>query len=83
MTPGTLALTPHGRLTVVSVSDAPPLPFELAQQLMRDNALGSGQILLRIGAEHVGAALPPVIAWWRDLAVRYLTALLPEKFFVS
>ena len=80
MTPSTLALTPHGRLTVVSMPDAPPLSFELAKQLVMDGALGSGQVLLGLGAEHVGAALPPVIAWWRDLAVRYLTALctLPE-----
>ncbi len=76
----TLALTPHGRLTVVSVPDAPPLPLELAQQLTVSSALGSGQVLLGLGAEHVGAALPPVLAWWRDLAVLYLTALctLPE-----
>jgi non-specific serine/threonine protein kinase len=80
MTASTLALTPHGRLTVVTVADAPPLLLELAQQLLTDGALGSGQVLLGLGAEHVGAALPPVIAWWRDLAVRYLTALctLPE-----
>ena len=80
MTPSTLALTPHGRLTLASVPDALPLPFELAQQLVADSALGSGQLLLGLGAEHVGAALPPVVAWWRDLAVRYLTALctLPE-----
>ena len=80
MTPNTLALTPHGRLTAVSVPDAPQLPFELAEPLVMDSVLGSGQVLLGLGAEHVGAALPPVIAWWRDLAVRYLTALctLPE-----
>ena len=80
MIPSTLALTPHGRLTVASVPDAPPLPFELAQQLVMDSALGSGPVLLRLGVEHVGVALPPVMAWWRDLAVRYLTALctLPE-----
>ncbi|HAT12110.1 MAG TPA: ATP-dependent helicase [Planctomycetes bacterium] len=80
MTTSTLALTPHGHLTVVSVPDAPPLSFDLAKQLVMDSVLGSGQVLLGLGAEHVGAALPPVIAWWRDLAVRYLTALctLPE-----
>ncbi len=80
MTPSTLALTPHGRLTVVSLPDAPLLPIKLAERLGRDSALSSGQVLLGLGAEHVGVALPPVIAWWRDLAVRYLTALctLPE-----
>jgi hypothetical protein len=79
-TTSTLALTPHGRLTVVSVPDAPPLPFELAKQLVMDSVPGSGQVMLGLGAEHVGAALPPVIAWWRALAVRYLAALctLPE-----
>ena len=80
MTTSTLALTPLGRLTVVSVPDAPPLVFALAKNLVMDSIMGSGQVLLGLGAEHVGAALPPVIAWWRDLAVRYLTALctLPE-----
>jgi non-specific serine/threonine protein kinase len=80
MNPSTLALSPHGRLNVVSVPDAPPLPAGLARKLVVDGARGSGQVLLGLGAEQVGVALPPVIAWWRDLAVRYLTALctLPE-----
>jgi superfamily II DNA or RNA helicase len=80
MTPSTLAVTPHGRLAVVSAPDAQPLPSDLAKQLASDGALGSGLLLLGLGAEHVGAALPAVLAWWRDLAVRYLTALctLPE-----
>ena len=63
MTPSTLALTPHGRLAVVSVPDALPLPIELAKQLVVDGAQGSGQVLLGLGAEHVGVALPPVMAW--------------------
>ena len=85
MTSCTLALTPHGRLTAVSVPDAPSLQFELAQQLLTNSGLGSGPVLLGLGAEHVGAALPPVVAWWRDLAVRYLTALctLPEAADVA
>jgi non-specific serine/threonine protein kinase len=80
MSSSTLALSPHGRLTLVSMPDAQPLPLELAEQLVVQVAQGSGQVLLVLGAEHVGAALPPVIAWWRDLAVRYLTSLstLPD-----
>ncbi len=76
----TLALTPHGHLTVIASEDAPPLPFALAKRLVLGSIGGSGQVLLDLGAEQVGAALPPVLAWWRDLAVRYLTALctLPE-----
>ena len=78
--PSSLALTPHGRLACVAVEGAAPLPPQLAQQLAQDAVLGAGPLLLGLGAEHVGVALPPVLAWWRDLAVRYLTALctLPE-----
>jgi len=80
MTTSTLALTPHGHLTVIAPEDAPPLPFELAKRLVLGSVVGSGQVLLDLGAEQVGVTLPPVLAWWRDLAVRYLTALctLPE-----
>jgi non-specific serine/threonine protein kinase len=80
MNPCTLALTPHGQITVVSAPNAPPLSEALARRLQADRELGPGQLLLGLGAEQVGAALPPVMAWWRDLAVRYLTALctLPE-----
>ena len=80
MSPCTFVITPHGRLTVVSVADAPPLPVELGERLLKVGALEPGRLLLGLGAEQVGVALPPVIAWWRDLAVRYLTALctLPE-----
>jgi non-specific serine/threonine protein kinase len=65
---------------VLAAPDAPPLPSALARQLVIASDQGPGQILLGLGAEHVGEALPPLIAWWRDLAVRYLTALctLPE-----
>ena len=80
MTTSTLALTPHGHLTVIASADAPPVPFELAKRMVLGSLGGSGQVLLDLGAEQVGVALPPVLAWWRDLAVRYLTALctLPE-----
>jgi len=80
MSPCTFALTPHGRLALVCAADAPPLPVALAERLQALGALEPGPLLLGLGAEQVGVALPPGIAWWRDLAVRYLTALctLPE-----
>ncbi|MBA3936375.1 MAG: DEAD/DEAH box helicase [Planctomycetes bacterium] len=80
MTSCTLALTPHGHLTVIASDDALPLPSSLAERLMPGRVGGSGQVLLELGAEQVGVALPAVVAWWRDVAVRYLTALctLPE-----
>ncbi|MBA3709097.1 MAG: ATP-dependent helicase, partial [Planctomycetes bacterium] len=76
----TFALTPHGHLTVIASEDASPLSVELAKRLVPNIAVGSGRLLLELGTEQVGAALPPVLAWWRDLAVRYVTALctLPE-----
>lgn len=78
--PCTVALTPHGRLIVVSAAQAPPLAAALAERLRALGAGAPGHLLLGLGAEQVGVALPPVIAWWRDLAARYLTALctLPE-----
>ena len=80
MSPCTFALTPHGRLIAVPVPDAPALPGALAERLLADSNLPPGRLLLGLGIEQVGVPLPPVIAWWRDLAVRYLTALctLPE-----
>ena len=72
----TLALTPQGHLVVIP-SDEPALPFAIASRLLMSSALGSGSgpCLLTLGAEQVGAVLPPVAGWWRDFAVRYLTAL--------
>ncbi len=72
----TLALTPQGHLTLIP-SDTADLPFAIASRLVMGAALGngSGALLLTLGAEEVGTPLPPVSAWWRDLAVRYLTAL--------
>jgi hypothetical protein len=80
MTACTLALTPSGRLTLVPAADAPPVPAPLASRLLADSALGPGPLLLGLGAGQVGVALPPALAWWRDLAVRYLSTLctLPE-----
>ena len=77
----TLALTPQGHLTLIP-SDEPALPFAIASRLVMAAALGggSGPLLLTLGAEQVGVTLHPVAAWWRDVAVRYLTALctLPQ-----
>ncbi len=75
-----LALTPHGRLALVPGSDGSPLPPPQSERLATALSRGSGHVLLALGSYHAGSALPPIPAWWRDLAVRYLTALrtLPE-----
>ncbi len=80
MTGSTLSLTPHGHLALVDAADASPLASAQLERLTKALTQGSGHALLALGSWEVGSLLPPVAAWWRDLAVRYLTALctLPE-----
>jgi non-specific serine/threonine protein kinase len=68
-------LTPHGRLMLVHADDGLALPHELAVRLEAAFIRGSGHGLLRLGAEEVGTTLPPVLAYWRELAARYVTTL--------
>jgi non-specific serine/threonine protein kinase len=76
----TLTLTPHGHLLLAEVDEAPALPTAVATRLREAFQHGSGHGLLSLGTCDVGDALPPVIAWWRDFAARFVTALctLPE-----
>src|ERR1700678_1524434 len=73
-------LTPHGALVLRAVDDAPELAAKRGQRLMTAFARGGGHGLLRLGADEVGAPLPPFLAWWRELATQYLLQLcaLPE-----
>lgn len=68
-------LTPHGHLLLAPELDAPVLTDALRARLEQAFAQGAGQGLLQLGAGEVGTALPPVFAWWRDFAARYVTAL--------
>jgi non-specific serine/threonine protein kinase len=72
MTP---ALTPHGRLVIVSQDDAPVLDPVLGERIRRAFDRGSGHGLLRLGAAEVGQVLPPVFSYWRELGSRFVTAL--------
>ena len=74
---GTLAplLTPQGHLRLVADVDMLPLHEALPARLDAAFSLGAGHGLLRLGASEVGSALPPALAWWRDFAARYVTAL--------
>lgn len=76
-TPAQLApqLTPRGHLLAVAQHDAAPLADDLCQTLVPSFALGSGHGLLQLGSTQVGRVLPPAWAWWRDMAVRYVTAV--------
>lgn len=70
-----LALTPQGHLRLVVGADPPPLAPALAERLAVAFDRGAGNGLLQLGAREVGSALPPVLAYWRDFAARYVTAL--------
>jgi hypothetical protein len=69
------ALTPHGALILSPADDAVPLDEGLGTRLEQAFVSGSGHGLLCLGADHVGAALPPALSYWRDLGARYVSAL--------
>src|SRR5262245_57860940 len=73
-------LAPSGRLKLQSVEGAAELPAEQAARLYREFARGSGHGLLSLGLDDVGSPLPPSLAYWRQLAARYMAAVcaLPE-----
>ena len=75
MSPISLRLTPHGHLIAEAPEDASDLDDSLAERLGKAFAQGTGYGLLRLGAGEIGQALPPVLAWWRAFAARYVAAL--------
>src|ERR1017187_4105296 len=70
-----LVLTPHGLLTLRQTGKALASESEQGLRLEKAFIRGSGHGLLRLGADEVGTALPPVLSYWRELGVRYVTAL--------
>lgn len=71
----TITLTPAGHLLCLPDADAPSLPEADAAGIAHAFAASDGHGLLHLGITLTSAALPPVWAWWRSFAVRYLTAL--------
>jgi superfamily II DNA or RNA helicase len=71
-------LTPHGSLILRQAEEA--LGAESNIRLEQAFARGPGHGLLFLGADEVGTALPPGLSYWREFAVRYVTALcaLPD-----
>lgn len=58
------------------------MPAESTQtKLIQAFANGAGHGLLRLGADEVGTALPPVFSYWRDFSARYVTAVcaVPDR----
>jgi superfamily II DNA or RNA helicase len=75
MTMLTPILSPHGVLALRPALDETGLDPERAARIQRAFARGSGHGLLCLGADEVGATLPPVLSYWREPATRYVTAL--------
>ena len=71
----TPCLTPNGRLLLSPSDDAPALDPQFGERVQRAFARGAGRGLLRLGAAEVEAVVPPVFAFWREFAGRFVTAL--------
>jgi non-specific serine/threonine protein kinase len=69
------ALTPHGALMLSPADDAALVDERLGERLQQAFASGPGHGLLCLGADQVGATLPPALSYWRDLGARYVSAL--------
>lgn len=71
-------LTPHGSLILRQADEALAAPSN--PRLEQAFSRGPGHGLLYLGADEVGTALPPVLSYWREFAVHYVTALcaLPD-----
>ncbi len=68
-------LTPHGRLLIEPVQDAPELSGALRRRLEESFARGAGHGLLQLGAAEVGTVLPPAWGYWREFGARYVAAV--------
>ena len=68
-------LTPHGSLTLADTGEALALDAERGARLQQAFARGSGHGLLSLGIDEIGAVLPPVLSYWREIGTHYATAL--------
>ncbi|MBM4355247.1 MAG: ATP-dependent helicase, partial [Deltaproteobacteria bacterium] len=75
-----LMLTPHGKLLLEEREDAPALGEEVEKRVREAFGRGTGAGLLQLGGGEVGTILSPVLAYFRDLAQQYVTAVcsLPD-----
>jgi non-specific serine/threonine protein kinase len=55
--------------------DAPALDPAFGERIQRAFARGAGRGLLRLGAAEVEEVVPPVFAYWREFAGRFVTGL--------
>src|SRR6267142_1192115 len=68
-------LSPHGSLALADMRETLALDAERGDRLRRAFARGSGHGLLSLGVDDIGAPLPPVLSYWREIGTHYATAL--------
>ena len=68
-------LSPHGVLSLKPSDEPAVLEPAHAARLEKAFARGAGHGLLHLGAEEVGTSLSPTLAYWREMATRFITAL--------
>jgi superfamily II DNA or RNA helicase len=68
-------LSPHGVLHLRPSDEPTALDAARAARIEKAFARGAGHGLLHLGANEIGAALPPLLAYWREFGTRYVTAL--------
>src|SRR5438552_532210 len=76
-----LTLTPRGHLLFTVTDDAVQPSAALSRRLESAFARGSGHGLLELGAAEVGTVLPADFGYWRDFAVRLVTAICMHPDF--
>jgi non-specific serine/threonine protein kinase len=70
-----VAVKPNGKLVVRAAERGDRLDGGAVARIAAAFEVGTGQGLLQLGATEVDTALPPALAYWRDLAARYVTAV--------
>ena len=71
-------LTPRGHLLLVPTDEPPAIDPAIAARLLKAFEAGSGDGLLHLGAGEVGTVLPAALAYWRDFAARFVTAVCTQ-----
>src|SRR5437867_3160588 len=71
----TFALTPTGTLVLRDAPDADPLEGATARRIRAAFERGAGHGLVQLGAAEVDTALPPAVAFWRDVGRAFIAHL--------
>ncbi len=73
-------LRPSGRLDLQPADDTTALTSAQSARLRQAFARGHGHGLIVLGADEVGSTLAPALAYWRQLAARFIAAVcsLPD-----